>query len=242
MAGDFLYQHMPRQDIIMDAEYGEVETSGQIAGKTFYDFHLFDGVEGADNAACRYGEIAVPVDFLASYSDARGIHIRIPYVADIRLLQVRIAMKSGSGGVEYVRGAVDGRHWFPVMRENENGTRETVTPASLYALNDEGIYNLLLEEDCLVIYSGEETDFGIGASKVQNETFLLKAAAGNLYQHPTTGVGLIDFLHSNMENNGLAAKLQAEFTSDKIIIRNAYIDSVTGELFLETEEKEDSHG
>lgn len=53
---------------------------------------------GADNAACRYGEIAVPVDFLASYSDARGIHIRIPYVADIRLLKVRIAMKSGSGG------------------------------------------------------------------------------------------------------------------------------------------------
>lgn len=98
MAGDFLYQHMPRQDIIMDAEYGEVETSGQIAGKTFYDFHLFDSVEGADNAACRYGEIAVPVDFLASYSDARGIHIRIPYVADIRLLKVRIAMKSGSGG------------------------------------------------------------------------------------------------------------------------------------------------
>lgn len=166
----------------MDAEYGEVETSGQIAGKTFYDFHLFDSVEGAGNAACRYGEIAVPVDFLASYSDARGIHIHIPYVADIRLLKVRIAMKSGSGGVEYVRGAVDGRHWFPVMRENENGTRETVTPASLYALNDEGIYNLLLEEDCLVIYSGEETDFGIGASKVQNETFLLKAAAGNLYQ------------------------------------------------------------
>ena len=70
----------------------------------------------------------------------------------------------------------------------------------------------------------------------------MKAAAGNLYQHPTTGVGLIDFLHSNMENNGFAAKLQAEFTSDKIIIRNAYIDSVTGELFLETEEKEDSHG
>ena len=57
------------------------------------------------------------------------------------------------------------------MRENENGTRETVTPASLYALNDEGIYNLLLEEDCLLIYSGEDTDFGIGTSKVQNETF-----------------------------------------------------------------------
>ena len=43
--------------------------------------------------------------------------------------------------------------------------------------------------------------------------------SGNLYQHPTTGVGLIDFLHSNMENNGLAAKLQAEFGADKVVIK-----------------------
>ena len=56
---------------------------------------------------------------------------------------------------------------------------------------------------------------------MQNGTFLLKAVAGNLYQHPTTGVGLIDFLHSNMENNGLAAKLQAEFGADKVVIKNA---------------------
>ena len=80
-----------------------------------------------------------------------------------------------------------------------------MTLPSLYALNEDGLYNLLIREDCLVVYSGEETDFGIGASKMQNGTFLLTAVAGNLYQHPTTGVGLIDLLHSNMENNCLAA-------------------------------------
>ena len=31
----------------MDAEYGEVETSGNIAGKSFYDFRLLDAVAGA---------------------------------------------------------------------------------------------------------------------------------------------------------------------------------------------------
>lgn len=228
----------------MDAEYGEVETSGHVAGKTFYSFRLLDGVADADadNTACRYGEAAVPVDFLASYSDEKGIHVRIPYTPDTRFLVVRIVMESGSGGVEYVRCAVTGKCWFPVMREHGDGTRESVSLSSLYALNASGIYNLLIREDCLVIYSGEETDFGIGVSKVQNETFLLKAAAGNLYQHPTTGVGLIDFLHSNMENNGLAAKLQAEFTADKMVIKNACIDSATGELLLETEEKEDNYG
>lgn len=226
----------------MDAEYGEVEMSGQIAGKTFHNFRLLDSVEDTANAACRHGEITVPADFLLSYKDEKGIHTRIPYTPDTRSLVVRIAMESGSGGVEYVRCASTGKCWFPVMQEHDDGTRQAVTLPSLYALNEDGLYNLLIREDCLAVYSGEETDFGIGASKMQNGTFLLKAVAGNLYQHPTTGVGLIDFLHSNMENNGLAAKLQAEFNSDKVIIRNAYIDSVTGELLLETEEKEDNHG
>lgn len=226
----------------MDAEYGEVEMSGRVAGKTFYNFRLLDSVEDADNADFRHGEITVPADFLSSYSDAKGIHIRIPYTPDNRLLTVRIAMESGSGGVEYVRCAATGKCWFPVMQEYDDRTRQAVTLPSLYALNEDGLYNLLIREDCLVVYSGEETDFGIGASKMQNGTFLLKAVAGNLYQHPTTGVGLIDFLHSNMENNGLAAKLQAEFGADKVVIKNAYIDSATGELLLETEEKEDNHG
>jgi hypothetical protein len=212
----------------MDAEYGEVEMSGRVAGKTFHNFRLLDSVEDADNADFRHGEITVPADFLSSYSDAKGIHIRIPYTPDNRLLTVRIAMESGSGGVEYVRCAATSKCWFPVMQEYGDGTRQAVTLPSLYALNEDGLYNLLIREDCLVVYSGEETDFGIGASKMQNGTFLLKAVAGNLYQHPTTGVGLIDFLHSNMENNGLAAKLQAEFGADKVVIKNAYIDSATG--------------
>ena len=79
-------------------------------------------------------------------------------------------------------------------------------------------------------------------AKYQNEVFLLKAFPGNLYQHPTTGVGLIDFLHGNFENNNLAARLQSEFKGDNMVIINAYMDSVTGELLLETEEKEEQHG
>ena len=92
------------------------------------------------------------------------------------------------------------------------------------------------------MFAGAETDLEIGAAKYQNEVFLLKALPGSLYQYPTTGVGLIDFLHGNFENNGLAAKLQAEFESDNVIIVNAYMDSTSGELLLETKEKEDLNG
>ncbi len=232
---------MARQDITMDAEYGEVETSGNVAGKTFYDFRLLDSVENADNDTYRYGEVMVPVGFASSYSDSRGIHIEMPYTPDTRRLIIRLVMESGSGGVEYLRNSVTGKMWYPVVLELTNGTSD-VSLSSLYLLNENGIYNLLLREGYLAVFSGEETDFEMSAAKLQNETFLLKASAGNLYQHPTTGVGLIDFLHSSLENNGLAAKLQSEFLADGMIIKNAYIDSVTGELLLETVEKEDNDG
>lgn len=87
------------------------------------------------------------------------------------------------------------------------------------------------------MYSGNETDFVIKASLRQNEIFLLKAFAGNLYQFPTTGVGLIEYLHGNFENAGLAAKLQHEFDNDNMVIINAYMNSANGELHLEVREK-----
>ena len=225
----------------MDAEYGEVETSGNIAGKSFYDFRLLDAVAGADNDTFRYGEITVPVGFVYTYNDGKGFHVRIPYTPDMRRLTVRLVMESGSGGTEYLTNPATGKHWFPVVAETEAGTAD-IALAAFFSLNEKGVYNLLSRDGYLAVYSGSETDFEIGAAKAQNETFLLKASAGNLYQHSTTGVGLVDYLHSSLENNGLAAKLQSEFLSDKVVIKNAYMDSATGELLLETEEKEENDG
>jgi len=104
-------------------------------------------------------------------------------------------------------------------------------------LNGNGNFNLLMRRGYLAVYSGEETDFVFRPALKQNEMFLLKAFASNLYQHPTTGVGLVDFLHANFENTGLAAKLQSEFENDKMTINNAYMDSETGELLLDVTEK-----
>ena len=82
---------MARQDITMDAEYGEVETSGNIAGKTFYECRLLDSVENADNDNYRYCEIVVPAGFMLSYSDSKGIHIVLPYTPDRRFLSIVIS-------------------------------------------------------------------------------------------------------------------------------------------------------
>lgn len=233
---------MARQDILMDAKYGEVETTDNLTGKTIYSFRMLDDAEGPDSDNCCYGEISVPAGFIRSYRDEKGIHLHIPYSAIFKKLIVRLRQETGSGSVEYVVNEFDNGIWFPVCREAEDGTRTDVRLSELMAYNADCNFNLLLRDGYLALYSGAETDLSIGLSKAQNEVFLLKAAAGNLYQNPTTGVGLIDYLHSNLENNGLAAKLQSEFTADNMVIKNAYMDSATGELLLEVEEKEDMNG
>lgn len=227
---------MARQDIHVDAVYGEVNTSGNLTNKVIYDFLLLGEMYGLDNERCLYAEISVPSDFEKRYSDKNGIHINIPYTPSYKELMIRFCFQNGDGQPEYMLNKSDNKQWFKVYAITDN----SITPvrlSELQQLNEEGNFNLIFQDSSLIIYSGDETDFQIKAAKGQNEVFLLKAMAGNLYQYPTTGVGLIEFLHGNFENSGLAEKLQSEFENDKMVINNAYMDSETGELFLEVEEK-----
>lgn len=233
---------MARQDISMDAKYGEVKVTDNLTGKAIYPFTLLDGYDMPNPDECSYGEIAVPSGFERLYRDEAGIHVHIPYAPIYKKLVVRLSRSTGSEKPEYVVNPSDNRIWFPVYVQAMDDEHTPVYLSELPEYNAECNFNLLMRDGYLLLYSGAETDFQIKASKIQNEMFLLKAAAGNLYQYPTAGVGLIDYLHSNLENNGLAAKLQSEFTSDKMIIKNAFMDSVTGELLLEVEEKEESNG
>lgn len=232
---------MARQDISMDIKYGEVKTTDNLTGKTIYAFHMLDDTEGPDSDNNCYGEIIVPFGFDRSYRDDKGIHVHIPYRAVYKKLLIRLRQESSSGGIDYILNGNNNGIWFPVLCEDGNDINE-IRLSEIMSYNEGCNFNLLLRDGYLALYSGAETDLEIRASKVQNEMFLLKAAPGNLYQYATTGVGLIDYLHSNLENNGLAAKLQSEFTADNMIVKNAYMDSSTGELLLEVEEKEGANG
>ncbi|MDR1718059.1 MAG: hypothetical protein LBS20_19655 [Prevotella sp.] len=228
---------MARQDIYTDAVHGEVETTDNRNNKIIYEFILLEDIPGEDNDNYRYGEIIVPADFEKRYKDKNGIHIYIPYTPSCKQLKVRFRIEQANGSTEYILNKTDNKLWYPVFRESEGNNKATIFLPELIGLNELGFYNLILKEGCLSVYSGDETDFEIKAALKQNEIFLLKAGAGNLYRFPTTGVGLIDFLHGNFENTGLATKLQQEFENDNMLINNAYMDSVTGELYLDVKEK-----
>lgn len=227
---------MSRQDIHVNATYGEVNITDNLTNKVFYLFQLVDDVSDMDNTQYCFAEIAVPPDFEQRYKDNNGIHINIPYYPIFKEVYIRFRIDSGDGGIEYLINKTNNRQWFYVYRMKD-GYAESIKLSEFRLFNENGNYNLILKDGCLVLHSGNETDFIIKASLKQNEIFLLKAFAGNLYQYPTTGVGLIEYLHGNFENAGLAAKLQQEFENDNMVIVNAYMNSENGELHMEVREK-----
>ena len=224
---------MARQDIQIDTAYGELETTDNIVGKTLYDFVLPDEMKGLDNDTYCYGEVILPKGSEKRVKDGFQAHVYVPYRAVYKRLMIRFRVGVDEEPPEYVVNPTTNRHWYEVVLPDGGEIRL----AEFRRLNSEDYYNLVLSDGVLMLYSGHETDLLIKASLAQNETFLLKASAGNLYQHPLTGVGLIDYLHGNFENTGLAAKLQSEFEADNMVIVNAYMDSATGELLLEVKEK-----
>jgi hypothetical protein len=228
---------MARQDIHADTVYGDLTVADNTAGKVRYAFSFLDEMEGEDNDNFCYGEASVPPEFGTKWRNNKGIFVYIPYLPVFKCLKLRFSVEAGNGDRQYLLNKTDNRTWFPVCRVDGDGGPIPVHLSEFYGMNDSGAFCLVPQEGFLALFSGEETDLEIKAALPQNEVFLLKAMAGNLYQHPATGVGLIEFLHGNFENSSLAAKLQREFEGDGMIINNAYMDSATGELFLDVKEK-----
>lgn len=224
---------MARQDIQIDTDFGELETIDNIVGKSYYDFVLLGNLDGQDNDNYCYGEISIPKGYEQRIKDGFQAYIRLPYKPFNKELLVRLRVNSENGMPEYILNRTTNQPWYRVILPNN----DTIRIAEFRTLGSDEIYSLRLKEGTFLIYSGHETDLLIKASLSQNQNFLLKATAGTLYQHPLTGVGLIDFLHGNFENSGLAAKLQKEFEADNMIVVNAYMNSETGELLLEVKEK-----
>lgn len=224
---------MARQDILIDARYGELETADDVTGRVYCDFRLLEHVDGTDNERYAYGELSVPQALAARWGEGSALYVRIPYTASYRELRLRLCVTAPGGGTEYLVNPADNRSWYTVQLPGSVPVRFS----EFGALNAEGSYCLVRRAGVLELYSGASTDLRIGAALRQNEVFLLKAAPGTLYQYPTSGVGLIDFLHGNFENTGLATRLQREFESDRMTINSAYMDSETGELLLDVTEK-----
>lgn len=225
---------MPRQDIDMAPAYGEVNLTYNLTPKLFYAFSLIGYVDGMDNDNYCFAEITIPPEYENKFKGQSGIYTSIPYIAEFKLLKIRIRIERNNGGNEYLVNRLNNTTWFSVLTKD----RSPIPISMFHTINDSHAFNLILDKGDLLLYSGYDTDFIIKYSLEQTKAFLLKASAGNIYQFPQTGVGLMYYLHGNLETSNLSYKLLQEFDNDNLIIKDAYMNSDTGELLLDVEEKE----
>ena len=80
-------------------------------------------------------------------------------------------------------------------------------------------------------------DLSLCESLEQNESYLLKSYAGNLYQYPTTGIALQEYLNGNINDSSLGIKIKEEFNRDKMFVEEVNIDSETGEIAIKAREE-----
>ncbi len=81
----------------MDASRGEVETTDNIVNKTMCPFTLLGPQEGQDNDNWLFAEVELSPALASRAKDAAQIHVRIPYIADTRMLKIRLRTGGGNG-------------------------------------------------------------------------------------------------------------------------------------------------
>lgn len=227
---------MAREDIQLDVRSGELLYTDKLYGKNVCGFVCVD-TEDYDSVNYCFNEVTVTFDAGRNLLTGGNILVDIPYLPDDRKVMLRFSSVMPSGNREFLINPYTNAIWFPVVNPADG---KEMPASELCVVNGQWRYDLHYDRGKLYVYSGSDTDLMMGESLRQNELFLLKAMPGNFYQWPTTGVGLTEYLHGNMENSNLAQKIQSEFRADGMVVENAYMDSETGDLFIEA--KETSNG
>lgn len=181
-----------------------------------------------------YGQITLPSNYDVSKLQMEGVKVAVPYTPIYKPIKIRIARQYGDSHERAVINPVDGGEWFEV-RAKIYGTNETTpkAPELLKISMDDYIMQLDMSNGLAYIWSGAHSDFVNINANIQNRNLLLRCVPSNSYRYPTSGVGLIRYLHSNLSHTGLADRLQDEFEADKVKVNYAAFDADSGDLDLD---------
>lgn len=87
-----------------------------------------------------------------------------------------------------------------------------------------------------VFYNGESIDFEVDESMNQNKDLILKTTKSTLYWSQTIGVGLVDYLNSDLSDRKAIQNIIESFGIDGMSIVSMKVDNDTGEIILKTKE------
>ena len=213
-----------RTDIKFDNGSFELSTSSSIPQYTV------DWEWVGEDDHYRYGRVKLPYSS-GLRNVATGIGVRIPFLPSIKIAMVEILL-SGIEGEESVMNKRNNGLYFPLL--DVYGKEIRVSRLPFYSTD--GLYRLTLLDNTAYLSDYSSMDLMMTESLEQNKRFLLECVPGNLYQYPTTGVGIFRYLNSNLQHSGLAERIKSQFNADKMTVREALINNENNSISILAEE------
>ena len=180
------------------------------------------------------GEITIPHTFDVNKLQTEGVKIEIPYTPIYKPFKVRIVRTFDADHSMAVINPVNGSEWFEVYTKLCSQQNTQLCASQLIMVSqDTYIVQLDNVNGVAYIWSANNTDAVNVVANIQNRNLLLQCIPSNSYRFPTSGVGLVRFLHANLSQTTLANILQDEFKADKVTVKSAAFDSYTGDIELD---------
>lgn len=191
----------------------------------------FEWVQEDD--ACIYGQLTLPEHISTSILRSLGVRVSIPYTPIYKPIAIRIVQEVEDGSPQTMINPVDLTEWFHVSIKLYNNQTPKKIYASQLLMVSTSDYLIQIVNGDAWIWSCQSSDFVNANANFQNRNLLLQCVPSNSYRYPVTGVGLVRYLNSNLNQSDLADRLQSEFKADKVTVKNAAFNSYSGDLELD---------
>lgn len=179
-----------------------------------------------------YGEITIPWHIPESQIKSDGLFTTIPYTPVYQEFYLRFKRLYANGDYSYLTNPVDGTEWFLARAGLYGKEKKNVYASQLITISEDKFF-VSFNDKYVDVYSGYETDMNITKANQQNSNLLLKCIPTNNYRYPLTGVGLIQWLNSNINYTDLSYVIKKEFEADMVNVKNAEFDTETKQLYLD---------
>ena len=220
-----------RRDIHIDTTTGDVVLQDRNKNTITHPFKLI-----GESDAYVYGQVTIP-----SISDLdeiyeHGVKVEIPYTPIYKPIQLTFVQAVDGVVTRTLTNPVNLSTYFDVYAHLLGKEEDAHIKASqLLMINNDGNYIVQLEKNGgnVFMWSGALSDLEVADANIQNRNLMLMCVPSNNYRYPTSGVGLVRYLHGNLDQTDLANRLDSEFKADKVSVNNASFDSYTGDIDLD---------
>lgn len=219
-----------RRDIHINTNTGDVVLQDR---NSDMDVRPFEWLGEGDVYA--YGQVTIPSIYDLDDIYLHGVRVEIPYTPIYKPIQLSFVQAVDGIVTRTLTNPVNLGTRFDVYANLFGKQQSTVIKASQLMMVGWGSYivQILENSGIAMIWSGELSDLEVIDANIQNRNLLLKCVPSNCYRYPTSGIGLVRYLHGNLDQTDLANRLDSEFQADKVAVNNAAFDSYTGDIDLD---------